>query len=114
MNAPAYALELEAEHVDHGSLPERSLWCAALSLLLDDARRFHQTGNDPQGAIDGTGRRALRDLLECGPMVRHLCEYTDQDAAWVCGKFSRSISVEPIGSIEQKPGDGLSDGKHSI
>ena len=36
MSAPAYALDLEP--VDHGS-PERALWCAALALMLEDARR---------------------------------------------------------------------------
>jgi len=50
MNAPAYSLDIEA--VDHGS-PERALWCAALSLFLDDARRYHQGKVDTFGAGGG-------------------------------------------------------------
>lgn len=111
MNAAAYALEVD-HRTEHNGLAERALWCAALALMLEDARRYHRNGKDPLGVEEGTGRKALRDVRECGPMVRHLCEMADQDAAWLCAKFCHSLSVEPIESIEQKPGDGLSDGNN--
>ena len=84
MNAPAYALDLEP--VDHGS-PERALWCAALALMLQDARRYHRTGKD----VQCVGRRALSDVLDSGQMLRRLCEFADVDAAWVSERFARSL-----------------------
>lgn len=84
MNAPAYALDLEP--VDHGS-PEHTMWCAALALMLQDARRYHRTGKD----VQCVGRQALRDVLECGPMLRHLCEMADQEPEWVSERFARSL-----------------------
>lgn len=91
MNAPAFVLEVDHHIVDDG-LGERSLWCAAMALLLDDARRWHNTGKDPQGVADGTGARALRDVLVQGPMIQHLCRHADQDVVWVCERFARSLS----------------------
>lgn len=91
MTAHAFALDLEP--VDHGS-PELALWFAALGLLLDDARRYHRIGKDPIGAIPGAGKRALRDVLECGPMLRRLCEFADVDAAWVCERFAQSLRTK--------------------
>lgn len=88
MNAPAYALEIEA--VDHGS-PERALWCAATALFLDDARRYHQGKADTFGAPPGTGRRALRDITERGVMTRRLCEMTGNDVDWLCERFIQSL-----------------------
>ena len=87
MNAPAYALDLEP--VDHRS-PERALWCAALSLFLDDARRYHRGKVDTFGA-PGAGRRAMQDVLERGLMVRHLCEMTGNDVDWLCERFIQSL-----------------------
>lgn len=88
MNAPAYAIELE--HVESSS-PEKAMWSAALALLLDDARRYHRTGRDALNAITGTGRRALRDVIERGPMVRHLCNMADLDVDWLCERFAKSL-----------------------
>ena len=88
MTAYAYALDLEP--VDHGS-PEHTMWCAALALMLEDARRYHRTGKDAPGVIPGTGRRALSDVQDGGPMLRRLCEFADVDAAWVSEKFARSL-----------------------
>lgn len=88
MTAYAYALDLEP--VDRRS-PERALWCAALALMLEDARRYHRTGKDAPGVIPGTGRRALRDALDSGPMLRRLCEMADQEPEWVSGRFARSL-----------------------
>lgn len=94
MSSPAYALELELEleleHTDTGT-PEKAMWCAALALLLDDARRYHQGKRDTFGAVPGTGQRALRDLIERGPCVRHLCDMAGQDVEWVCERFARSL-----------------------
>jgi hypothetical protein len=86
----AYAFALDLEPVDHGS-PERALWCAALALMLSDARIYHRTERDPAGSIPGTGRRALSDVLECGTILRRLCEFADVDAAWVSEQFARSL-----------------------
>ena len=91
MTAYAYALDLEP--VDHGS-PELALWCAALALMLEDARRYHRTGKDPIGAIPGTGKRALRDVLDRGLMLRHLCEMTDVCPHWVCERFAQSLHTK--------------------
>ena len=88
MNAPAYALDLEP--INHSS-PERALWCAALALMLEDARRYHRTGKDAPGVIPGTGRRALSDALAGGPMLRRLCEMADQEPEWVSRRFARSL-----------------------
>lgn len=88
MNAVAYALDVEP--VDTGS-PERAMWCAALALMLDDARRYHRTGKDPVGVVPGTGRRALRDVLEQGQMLLHLCNMADYDPAWLAERFARSL-----------------------
>ena len=82
----AYAFALDLDPVDHGS-PERALWCAALALMLQDARRYHRTGKD----APGVGRQALRDVLDRGPMLRRLCEFADVDAAWVSEQFARSL-----------------------
>ena len=84
MTDHAFALDLEP--VDHGS-PERALWCAALALMLQDARRYHRTGKD----VQCVGRQALRDVLGSGTMLRRLCEFADVDAAWVSEKFARSL-----------------------
>jgi hypothetical protein len=83
-------LEIEAEPVDHGS-PERAMWCAALALLLSDARHHHRTGVDMSGAVPGTGSRALRDVTRQGEMVTRLCNMADQDVDWVCRKFAKSL-----------------------
>lgn len=91
MTAHAYALDLEP--VDHGS-PELALWCAALALMLSDARIYHRTERDPAGAIPGTGKRALRDVLECGPMLRRLCEMADQEPEWVSRRFAQSLRTK--------------------
>lgn len=80
MSAPAYAVEHDYSTQGAG-IAERALWCAALALLLDDARRWHLTGRDYPGAASGAGRRALLDVRECGPMLRRLCEFADVDAA---------------------------------
>lgn len=84
------AVALDLEPVDSGS-PERALWCAALASLLDDARRYHRTGKDPVGVVPGTGRRALRDVLERGPMVSHLCAMADIEPEWLCLRFEQSL-----------------------
>lgn len=89
----AYAFALDLEPIDHGS-PELALWFAALGLLLDDARRYHRIGKDPIGAIPGTGKRALRDIRECGPMLRHLCDMADVCPHWVCERFAQSLRTE--------------------
>lgn len=89
MNAVAYALE-DLEPVDCCS-GERALWCAALTLLLDDARRYHAHGTESPSATPGTGRRALRDVLERGPMVRHLCAMADIEPEWLCWRFAESL-----------------------
>lgn len=86
----AYAYSLDLEPVDHGS-PEKALWCAALALMLEDARRYHRTGKDAPGVIPGTGRRALRDVLTSGKMLRHLCNMADQEPEWVSRRFARSL-----------------------
>jgi len=91
LNAVAFALE-DVEPASE-TLPERALWCAALALLLDDARRYHRTGKDPIGAVPGTGRRAFRDVLERGPMVSHLCVMTDQEPEWLCWRFEKSLDI---------------------
>ena len=88
MTAHAFALDLEP--VDHRS-PERALWCAALALMLSDARIYHRTGKDAPGVIPGTGRRALSDVLDSGPMLRRLCEMADQEPEWVSRRFARSL-----------------------
>ena len=88
MTDHAFALDLEP--INHSS-PEHALWCAALALMLDDARRYHRTGKDAPGVIPGTGRRALRDVLDSGQMLRRLCEFADVDAAWVSERFARSL-----------------------
>jgi hypothetical protein len=90
MSAPAYTLE--QDHADTGT-PEKAMFCAALALLLEDARRYHRTGRDMSGAVPGTGRRALSDLLACGPMVNHLCRYLEQEPEWVCLRFARSLGL---------------------
>jgi hypothetical protein len=88
MTDHAFALDLEP--INHSS-PEHALWCAALALMLDDARRYHQGKADTFGAPSGTGRRALRDVLDSGPILRRLCEFADVDAAWVSEQFARSL-----------------------
>jgi hypothetical protein len=88
MTDHAYALDLEPIN---RSSPEHALWCAALSLFLDDARRYHQGKVDTFGAPPGTGRRALSDALDSGPMLRHLCEMADQEPEWVSEQFARSL-----------------------
>lgn len=82
----AYAFALDLDPVDHGS-PERAMWCAALALMLQDARRYHRTGKD----VQCVGRQALRDVLDRGPMLRHLCEMADQEPEWVSERFARSL-----------------------
>ncbi len=86
----AYAFALDLEPINHSS-PEHALWCAALALMLEDARRYHQGKADTFGAPSGTGRRALRDITERGLMTRHLCEMTGNDVDWLCERFIRSL-----------------------
>jgi|GEM_PF-2190672 len=93
MNAPAYSLETEPDsHVT--SSPELAMWQNALALFCDDARRYHQGKGEIFGAVPGTDQRALRDLCERGPMVRHLCEMTGNDVDWLCERFIRSLSLD--------------------
>ena len=88
MTAYAYALDLEP--INHSS-PEHTMWCAALALMLEDARRYHRAGKDAPGVIPGTGRRALRDVLDSGPMLRRLCSMVDLEPEWVSEQFARSL-----------------------
>lgn len=87
----AYALDLEP--INHSS-GEHALWCAALALMLEDARRYHRTGKDALGAVPGTGKRALRDVLDRGPMLRRLCEMADVCPHWVRERFAQSLRTE--------------------
>lgn len=88
MNAPAYALE--DEHIESSS-PEKAMWCAALALLASDARMYHRKGSDALTAVPGTGKRALADLLECGPMTRRFCDYADLNPEWISRGFAESL-----------------------
>lgn len=90
MNAAAYTLE--ADHYVTSS-PELLLWQSALTLLLDDARRYHQGKVEIFGAVPGTGQRALRDIKERGPMVRRLCAMTGHDVDWLCERFLQSLGL---------------------
>jgi hypothetical protein len=65
-------------------LGERRLWCAALALMLNDALGYWQST-----ARDTKAEQAFDDLLRCGPMVRHVCEFTGHDPEWICQGFIR-------------------------
>jgi len=54
--------------------PEAGLWIAALSLLVDDARRYAE-GRTPKQPPVRNPASAFNDVLACGPMLRHLCDH---------------------------------------
>lgn len=83
MNAQAY--ELEPQESRH-KYPEEMLWLAALALLVQDARRY-VVGQRVRDAEDETGEVAYGDLMQCGPMVCHLCSMTGHDPLCLCEGF---------------------------
>ena len=90
MSAVAYAVEVDYCTTEAG-LGERGLWCAALSLLLEDCRLYYKTGNDRIDAIRGTGYRELTDVLGQGKILRRLCLMADVDPAYVSERFAKSL-----------------------
>ncbi|HRQ59675.1 MAG TPA: hypothetical protein PLN31_19835 [Azoarcus taiwanensis] len=67
--------------------PELALWVAALALLLEDATDYLRRGDDKQG-IRGA---AYRDLMQAGPMLRHLCAHARVDPHLAREWWQRSL-----------------------
>ena len=61
----------EPENVE----PELALWSAALVLLLEDATDYLRRGDDKLGVRSA----AHRDVVQAGPMLRHLCAHARVD-----------------------------------
>lgn len=68
-------------------LPELDLWRAALVQMMEDARDYARTGKDPTGFRYS----AYRDLIERGPMLRHLSGFAMVDPDFVQRVFLRSL-----------------------
>ena len=83
------ALPAELHGMDAG-LAEQRLWAEALKLMLHDARNYW-------GRRQGQGvhaesyllEAAFDDLVRCGPMIRHCCDYLNLDADWISEAFIR-------------------------
>lgn len=55
-------------------MSERRLWWAALALLVEDGRRYWQDRRN-----DTEAEQAFDDLMRCGPMTRHVCQWLAAD-----------------------------------
>ena len=73
--APAVGRPMRSETEPESCEPELALWSAALVLLLEDATDYLRRGDDKQG-IRGA---AYRDVMQAGPMLRHLCAHARVD-----------------------------------
>ncbi|SHK48196.1 hypothetical protein SAMN05216369_2251 [Marinobacter antarcticus] len=81
------ALYAELQGRDAG-LGERRLWAEALKLMLFDARHYWR-GQSAQGVHRNSYvlEAAFDDLVRCGPMLRHCCDYLSLDADWISEEF---------------------------
>jgi len=70
--------------------PDVRLWCAVLASLLSDARCYWQsTHGHGIAADDYRLEQAFDDVMRCGPMLRHVCNNSGHDAAWISEGFAR-------------------------
>jgi hypothetical protein len=67
---------------------EYRLWCAALALLMEDARCFW-LGKMGRSASADELEEAFDALTQNTWMLRHLCDHTGHDAEWLSEGFIR-------------------------
>ena len=80
--------------------PEKRLWCAALALLIQDAQR-HYTSTEKDVAKKRIYRQADRDVMECGPMLRKVCDFIDVEPKGVQREFRKwELEMVPRAGIE--------------
>lgn len=72
---------------------EFALWCEALTLLIQDAVKFHRHG-EPE--LMSCFEQAYDDMMQCGPMLRHLCDFTGNDPEWISWKFRERMEREVV------------------
>jgi hypothetical protein len=72
---------------------EHNLWCAVLMQMVWDAKLYWK-GKSPFPVAHHELRQAFDDLLRCGPMLRHVCEYTGHDAQWISEGFIAWCELE--------------------
>ena len=85
--APAVARPMRSATEPENVEPELALWSAALVLLLEDATDYLRRGDDKQG-IRGA---AYRDVMQAGPMLRHLCAHARVDPDLAVEWWQRSL-----------------------
>ena len=71
-------------------LPEARLWAEALKLMLHDARDYWR--GKPGHGVHAESyhlEQAFDDLVRCGPMLRHCCDYLDLEPDWLSEGFIR-------------------------
>jgi hypothetical protein len=71
--------------------PERALWCAALELLLDDARHYWKGTKGRHNSDSRVLEHAFDDVVSIGATIRNLCELAGYDAEWVSAKWIKSL-----------------------
>lgn len=64
------------------------LWTFVLAQLILDAQR---QGKPAPHLSAMESMRAHRDLLECGPMLRHVCSFLDHDPESVSRWYRRQL-----------------------
>ena len=83
--------DVERIEIAHESRSAESrLWCSALALLVNDARCYWEDRRGCYLADDNYRlEQAFDDVCRAGPMLRHLCDHTGHDAAWISEGFAR-------------------------
>ena len=71
---------------------EEALWCAALALLIEDAKG-HVTGRRAWSTPLEVAQAAFEDVVSMGPMLRWCCDHTGHDPQWISEAFRREWCV---------------------
>ena len=95
---------VEPDHIEQGSAitPEQRMWMACLIYLVDDARRGWLSDFEASTPAPETAWAAWCDLVDCGPQLRNVCEFTGDEPSIISQRFIDWCNDNPPGTVSRR------------
>ena len=92
---------VDPDHIEQGSAitPEARMWMACLIYLVDDAQKGWLSDFEASTPSPETAWAAWADLIDAGPQLRQVCNYTGHEPEFISEKFVQWCNANPPGSV---------------